>query len=144
MTEFTNNIAGWYNKQKLWIKIVLFLFLWFIFIPVLVLPLIKNSLFKKIFVGVWVVFILIVFASSGAFEREKISFTVEGIANNQVLLDENHTFTIKPESSTGSTVVDKVLVNDEEIKNGLFSGYKVEKTLQEGENKLVIKVIKGD
>ena len=144
MTEFTNKIAEWYKKQKLWVKIILFLFLWFIFIPVLILPLIKNSLFKKVFIGVWIVFMLIVFASNGAFEKEELNFTVEGLANNQVLLDEEHTFTIKPKSSTGSTVVDKVFVNNEEIKSGLFSGYKVEKTLQEGENKIVIKIIKGE
>jgi hypothetical protein len=68
-------------------------------------------------------------------KREEIPMEVSGIVENEIKKDDKVSLKIK----TSPTLVDKITINDEEIKQGFFSNeYKFEKVFPEGDNKIRI------
>jgi hypothetical protein len=133
----------WFYKWPLWLRIVLCIFLSPIFIPIVIWPIIKIPLWIKIILLTFYIVIVSFYLMFSSFsnlpksnnKREEIPMEVSGIVENEIKKDDKVSLKIK----TSPTLVDKITINDEEIKQGFFSNeYKFEKVFPEGDNKIRI------
>jgi hypothetical protein len=133
----------WFYKWPLWLRIVLCIFLSPIFIPIVIWPIIRIPLWIKITLLTFYIVIVSFYLMFSSFsnlpksnnKREEIPMEVSGIVENEIKKDDKVSLKIK----TSPTLVDKITINDEEIKQGFFSNeYKFEKVFPEGDNKIRI------
>lgn len=133
----------WLYRFPIWLRVVLGVLVWPVFVPILIYPQIRSRLSVKIgmLLG-WITFcvfiaglILFTLPNSPILNKDAIAITVVGIENNAILQDDIVIVTIK----TDPAQVDELTVNGEKLNFGWFwRQYKYEKTLPEGDNSILI------
>jgi hypothetical protein len=135
-TSESNNIF-WFYKLPLWLRVVLCIFLFPIFIPILVWPKLTIPMWGKITILViWVIVILGISGSTSNSESNTVIFSnIAGVYEDEIKKDDKLSLKIVTEPLT----VDEVTVNGEAVtKDFLDTEYSFEKTFPEGENTILV------
>ena len=110
----------WFNRLPIWIRVVLCIFLGFIFIPILIYPTINRKANRILFISIWSVTILIVFGIMTADPNTESQATKEEIAGAsqersiiEDMLDESSTQT------EAETKLEPQTLEEENISNNL-------------------------
>jgi len=133
----------WFYKWPVWLRILLCIFLFPIFIPILVWPKLKVPIWGKIAILVVWVIVMLVFSSSPSTEENNkdVVLNISGISENEIKKDDKLSLKIKTDPLT----VDEVTVNGESAsRKGWGTEYSFEKTYPEGDNKITVVAKKGD
>jgi hypothetical protein len=133
----------WLDKSPIWVRVLLWIFLFPVFIPIFILSLPKLKLeYKLIAVILWIA-ILVTFIWILAFSptTNAITLSVSGISKEEIIKN-NKVAALK--ISTEPDILDEVRVNGELAKREEINNYySFEKKLQDGENKIKIVGTKG-
>jgi hypothetical protein len=138
--NLTNN-QYWFYKWSVWVRLLLCILFFPIFIPILIWPIIKLK--KPIKIGLTVIWtiIMLFWLGSGSSVPDKIVLNVSGVSEGEVIKSDRISVKIKTDPLT----LDEVTVNGESAsKKGLDIEYSFERQLPNGNHKIKIVGKKGN